>query len=572
MVAASSLLSVLVFPLHTWAQGESRMVAFEFRGFDANRVRGHLLELFVDRSNLRDAQVLSVPVDRHIESYDRDEISELLRPESVHVVLMGELEWGSTQPRIGRLRIALWTDRNESIDFEVPVQPSGRLGRAAKQTIAQRVVPILDRALRLSPGGAGPGEVGEPVLRPDSDSPNAPTGDSDSAEIQALRRELEALREEQTRLAEQMEQAQIEEDTRATANVSGGFILVSRWATWDDTATESGGLFAPGQFYTEFRGEYGLLSVNAEYRFVLTSPDNHGLYNTWLAFQLHDLVELKLGVLPVHFGVMPSVSHAFILSPLSSFGLEWQQELGAMLHFELGGFAANIGFFKTTERGPGGSADRWSFDVVRGDSDGDGVQDQDNEPLNQTNLWLTYTISHGDLGSTQFGLSGRYGFLFNHTTRRSGHQWAAAAHVHGRWGMFDFRLQAGRYEFHPKNPVGVSRDSVLLGGFSTLQPTSARANFGLVSLAANFSPTGWPVDFVQLFVEYTAILKDAVGHEPTQRLTPGINVSAEDLFFLLSVSLAKNDAGFGGDPLVAHVTGGDRVWETTFFLASGYSF
>ena len=573
---AAFWLGSLGLPTIARAQDDGRLVVMNFRGSRANRVKRDVIDTLVRQSGLSTQQVVRLPAGRSIDSIEASEVRDLLAPEGVRGLLMGELSWTSFQPRSLQLRLVLWTARGRRIELETRVLENARLSRSSRAAIRSRLVPALNEAFAEPQATREPTESPPTDGDPPPDTAGTPTSSDEAPaatevlrEIQALRSEVQALRERQERLEDGVDGGGLTAESRPTADFSGGFAFLYQWLSFDDTTRAAFGRVLPVFFSIKFRGGYDRLQVQAEYR--LASTALHGIRQAWAGLRLVDGVDVRVGILPVHFGIMPYVSNQFVLSPLWFFGLENQVELGAMLNVARGPFVLNFGFYKTTELGGSVSENRFSFDLHRADLDDDGVLDQDNEQLNQFSLWTTYTIEHGDVGSTEIGLSGRFGFLYNHTTQENGHQWAAALHVRGQWGPVELRVEGGRYDIRPKNPDGISNDWILIGGMGMVVPTAARGYFLTSNVSVTIPLARAPFDSMVCYAEYTSVWKDLSNQETTQRIAPGCHVIAGPMHLYLDAPIARNNFFFGGNP-DSHAAGGDAEWSVTAQFVFAYLF
>lgn len=153
---------------------------------------------------------------------------------------------------------------------------------------------------------------------------------------------------------------------------------------------------------------------------------------------------------------------------------------------------------------------------------------QDNEKRDQVNLRLARSFQAGDWNN-EVGASLAASRLYNATTDDNGSFWAAGAHGVFKNGPWTISSQAIRYEYDPKNPSGVSDDSVLMGG-NGLTPAflvAAKGSIGGLNVGYDVA-TPWlgPVKKVKLYNDYSRLWKDKSGWDDSQMYTAGIQFFA----------------------------------------------
>jgi hypothetical protein len=182
-------------------------------------------------------------------------------------------------------------------------------------------------------------------------------------------------------------------------------------------------------------------------------------------------------------------------------------------------------------------------------------------------------FNHGSLGSTEVGLSGQYGQLYNSITDDKGDRWAGAVHLNGFYGPFNLMLQAARYEYHPENPTGVDDDQILMGAFAVAAPVASEGTVYVANVAYDL-PVEWgPISKLTFYNDYSILVKDEDDFNDSQINTLGCLVTAGPVFTYIDYILGKN-AQFlgGGSEAFGAATDSDDDWNARFNINVGYYF
>ncbi len=309
-------------------------------------------------------------------------------------------------------------------------------------------------------------------------------------------------------------------------------------------------------------GSYNNLILSAQYRWYgYMDVIHHG----WIGYNFNENWQGQLGITQVPFGILPYASHNWWFSLAYYVGLEDDYDMGAKLVYDAKPWNLQLAFFKNPEYGSSSRTERYSFDILTSG-------DQQNEETNTVNARLAYTLKHGDLGSTELGVSGMIGQLYNNTTDSMGSRWAAAAHLNGNYGPFNLMLEAVRYSYDPDNPAGVSDNTVLGGFFGTTYPIAAEANLYLAGLAYTV-PVKWgPITSIQFYNDYSVLTKDEDGFNDSHINTLGFLISANPVYVYVDWVMGKNAIWVGGanDPMAMGED--DADWHNLFNINFGYYF
>jgi len=331
---------------------------------------------------------------------------------------------------------------------------------------------------------------------------------------------------------------------------------------YNEAGKSRGGDLGFDIFRIDVNGAINDILISAQYRwYSYMDVIHHG----WMGYNFSENWQGQLGITQVPFGLLPYASHNWWFSLAYYVGLEDDYDMGFKTIYNDGPWDLQMAFFKNAEWGSPSNLNRYSIDVVTSG-------DQQNQESNQLNARLAYTLGKGTKYTTELGLSGQYGQLYNGTTDGNGSHWAAAAHLNGNYGPFNVMLQVAKYKYDPDNPEGVSDDFVQMGAFAASFPVASEATVYIAGLAYTV-PVNWgPVTSLQFYNDYSHISKSADGYEDSQLNTLGFLISANPVYVYVDWIYGKNalwvgapaDALAAGDP--------DADWRSLFNINIGYYF
>jgi len=326
-------------------------------------------------------------------------------------------------------------------------------------------------------------------------------------------------------------------------------------------------------------GESNDILLSAKYRWY---SGMHCIHHGWMGYNFGEDTQAQLGVTRVPFGILPYASHSYWEGIPYSLGFEDDFDMGIKLIHGDGPWDLRLAFFKSGEWGDASNLDRYSCDVVKDEVN---FPAHLNEEVNQFNARLAYTIAHHETGSSELGLSGQWGQLYNAATESHGDRWAGAVHLDGRYGPLKLMLEAIRYEFNPDNPTSVSVAGntgssavsvddrfILMGSFQDAYEVAARGTILVANLGYVLPVRTKPVNKVTLYNDYSILLKDESGFADSQLNTIGCEIDADPVFVFLDVIMGNNALYIGG-PADSFGRGGDHEgWHTRFNINIGYYF
>lgn len=203
---------------------------------------------------------------------------------------------------------------------------------------------------------------------------------------------------------------------------------------------------------------------------------------------------------------------------------------------------------------------------------------QDNEKRNQLNARIARTFSVDDW-KTELGASLATAQLYNASTRDNGDYWAAGLHAVIKHGPWNLTSQAIGYQFDPKNPGGVSKDSVLMGG-NGLTPAyliASRASVASLNLGYDIDTPGLgQLKRIKLYNDYSHMRKDKRDWDDSQMYTVGAQFLALPVMAWLDLTWARNANPYGGaengSGFTSTTSSGSNQWYYRTNINIGYYF
>jgi hypothetical protein len=372
-------------------------------------------------------------------------------------------------------------------------------------------------------------------------------------------------------------------------HVGGALRVNYGYQDWNERKDDTYGDAAFELFRLNIDGEIKDWIVSAGYRFY-PGYDFHTIHHGYVGYNVSDKWQVQAGVHQVPFGLQPFASHNFWFSGAYYVGLEDDYDMGIKGLYNDGPLNLTLAFYKNGELGNASDTERYSTDVIfnvaNDDSDfdfdnNDGAQVDGNEETNQVNARLAYTIDHGDLGNTEFGVSGEWGQLYNNITRDTGDHWATGLHMNGNYGNWNVQLEYVSYEYAPENPesveypkdsgkfISIDDDIITMGCFGGSWGVPAEAEIGIVNVAYTIPMNLTWLDSITLYSDNTFI-DSAAGNQPNSwQNVVGASLASGPIYTNIDVISAENMIFSGGNMVDKTVDNNDER-TTRFNLNVGY--
>jgi hypothetical protein len=340
------------------------------------------------------------------------------------------------------------------------------------------------------------------------------------------------------------------------------------YKSWDgqEANQDKGGDVAFDTFRINVDLTRGKMGFSAEYRFY---NGYHMLHHGYLGYKFSEHFEAQLGVHQVPFGIQPYSSNNWFFVLPYYVGLEDDYDLGfkGLINYE--GLSVKFAFYKNDEgHYSGGSMDsaRYSYDIVK-------TSNSPHEETNQGNLRVAYTFDHGDFGSSEIGLSGQYGQLYNNDNGNFGSHSAAGLHFNGTYKGFNVKLAGMMYDLDPDTAGGPEAKMMEFGAYDAPYNVAAKASLFVAGLAYTI-PINWgPLDSITVYNDYSHMIKDEDDWEDSLMNVFGFMLASGPVYTYFDVAMGKDHPWLGpnwtnglamGDP--------DADWETRFNINMGIYF
>ncbi len=335
--------------------------------------------------------------------------------------------------------------------------------------------------------------------------------------------------------------------------------------------------------------------LSFEYRFYPTFS-THFIHHGWIGYNFSDNTQMRLGVTQVPFGNLKFASHSWWFVTPYYVGLEDDYDMGLKVTHNVNQWKFAFAYFMQVEPhgpadleykyeipGPDGQSEfvykqlanntaRYSYDIVP-------VTGESNQERNQFNVRATYTFDHGNTGSSEVGVSGQYGGLYNGVLHAKGmdswgSHYAFAAHLNGNYGRFNLKAEYIYYKIKAMDDNGNDLDIVQMGayGFGTY-PVAAEASMYVAGLSYSLPVSIGPISNLTFYNDYTYTAKAMSSFEPTQQNILGFMITAGKVYTYCDIASGVNQPWLTdsfGTGLGAGVP--DAKWNTRFNINIGYYF
>lgn len=367
------------------------------------------------------------------------------------------------------------------------------------------------------------------------------------------------------------------ESEEPTVRIGGALRFNVAWRSWAGEA-QAPGIASFDTFRVDVAARYASFFLSAQYRFY---AGYHMLQHGYMGVDLPETpLEWRVGVNQVPFGILPYASHNWFFSLGYYVGLEDDYDLGTELRCDLGAVNLRLAFFKNDEGSySGGSVDsaRYSYDLVRtsaGALEAAGIPEARSlEEVNHTHLRATATASHGDFGTTEFGLSGQIGQTFENETEARNLTWAAAAHVVGNYGWLDVQLELARYEIQLDTRTVSNPGVVAMGAYDAPYAVPASATLIVANVGLEIPVDSPLVDSVTPYVDFSMLTGKPEDQKDTLQLVVGALLTAGPIYIYLDVANGLNHAWLGADYASAFVASTSGAgWHTRANANLGWYF
>jgi len=314
--------------------------------------------------------------------------------------------------------------------------------------------------------------------------------------------------------------------------ITGSYRLNYTVQDWNERQEDRGGDFRFNQLNLGVETEKNGVRLSAQYRMYDNSNPSM-IHHLYFATDIDDQSEIQVGITKVPFGIQPYESHNDWGDNALFMGFNDDYDTGIKYITQRGPLNVQVAYFSNGDTKPT-DAERFSADLVSSAG-------QANEEAHQLNFHTSYKV-----GGSEFGASTQFTGLYNSETKQMGDAWAAAVFLNGKYDALGVQLQAGRYEFNPENPDGVSEDSVQMGAFGATYQVASKANMYVANFHYDLPFKGGILELVRVYTDYNLIDKDESSFKDSQIHTVGAMFVTGDLYTFVDLTSGKN-ALFIGD-------------------------
>ncbi|MDZ7683584.1 MAG: hypothetical protein U5J63_18200 [Fodinibius sp.] len=282
------------------------------------------------------------------------------------------------------------------------------------------------------------------------------------------------------------------------------------------------------------------ININFEYRFYPTFG-THFIKQGWLGYDFNRKTNLQVGVTQVPFGLLQYASHNWWFQLPYYLGLEDDHDMGFKLTTSSGAWNFAAAYFMQAD--PNGIAQfaapntaRYSYDIVPV-----GDQNQSNSETSQFNGRATYTWNHGTVGSTELGISGQYGGIYNSALNEVSDHYAIAPHVDATLGNFNLKAEYIYYNHNALNDSGLSSDVVKMAAYGVAPyDVAAEGSMYVIGAAYTWEVDWGPVSSIEFYDNYTYLDKANAAFSNSQHNVLGFLVTAGKLYTYVDIASGKN--------------------------------
>ncbi len=322
---------------------------------------------------------------------------------------------------------------------------------------------------------------------------------------------------------------------------------------------------------------YGSLIFDAEYAIYPESFGGLYIHHGWVGYEFSDARQIQVGVSQVPFGIQPYASSSWFFNSTYYVGLEDDYEAGIKAMYQANGWDIQGAFYMNSEQTTffaGSDAARYSYDVVPTGGGGSVLAETRNiAEANQFNAKVAYSFDHGPLGFTKVGVSGQRGQLLNRSTGETDWHAAYAAHLQGRYGGFEAKLEFAQQEL---NPPSVTDDRfVVMGAYASPNRVASEHNVYSSSLAYHIPVNAGPISEIKPYYDFSQVTKDVDAWNDNVTHDIGFLTTAGPLFVYTDLNISKGhpfNQPFDSTFPSAFAEQNDNEWRTAFNVNIGVYF
>ncbi len=354
-----------------------------------------------------------------------------------------------------------------------------------------------------------------------------------------------------------------QEDPEVT--IGGALRFNYNLSSWKEGQKDRGGDFGYDLFRLNVDGAYQGIFVKAEYRFYSEDFGGDFLKQGTVGYHLDEKRKFEVGLAKVPFGIERYNSNNFFLNLPYYVGLEDDYDMGITYTYTGEKFEYHLGFFKNSEELRFGnttesSSKRYSYDIVGR-----------NKETNQFNGKIIYKPE--SFKDHRFGLSAKYGSIYNLDTGDNGDRNAFAIHYEYITEDWIIKTQALSARFNPRNAPGQSRDIIKMGAYGVPYEVAADFEIYNIGISRILDIDTKLFKHIEIYNDFGYMHKQKAEFTDSYMNVVGMLFSSGPIFCFIDYAAGYNHSWLGGNFEDDFGVGNpDAKWEARFNINIGYYF
>jgi len=343
--------------------------------------------------------------------------------------------------------------------------------------------------------------------------------------------------------------------------IGGAIRLNYSWQDYNDQRKDRVGDFGFEVFRLNADIDYGDIFLSVEQRWY---ESFNAIHHAYFGYHINNTLDVQIGVNQVPFGISPYAAHSFWFNATYYLGFEDDYDSGIKFIYDTDLWNIQAAFYKNSEYINATRYGRYSFDLV---TEGD----QTNEEINQLNIRSIYKWKLNDNLKFNLGLSLESGQIYNQTTTKNGNRRAFAMHNNVFYKNWNLHLQYIDYEFNPKNPDGISEETIQFGAFMFPFMASSKANIYTLNIARTLTINSKYVDKIKFYGNLSMVDPKMGYGSPSKQIVLGSTIIKRGLYAYFDYIFGQN-MWFSGGPGIGLQHPNDKAWKSRLNINFGYYF
>ena len=343
--------------------------------------------------------------------------------------------------------------------------------------------------------------------------------------------------------------------------IGGALRLNYSYKNYDEENMDRLGDFGFELFRLNADIDYKDIFLSVEYRWY---GDFNAIRYGYFGYHITDQSSVQIGIHQVPFGILPYASDSFWFNATYYLGFEDDYDAGIKFIYDNELWNIQGAFYKNPEYIDSERYGRYSFDLVTDDI-------QTNQEINQLNLRSVYKWTLGEDLLMQLGASIEVGQIYNKTTKEKGNRHAFALHNNLFYKNWNLHFQWIDYEFNPKNPEGLSDETIQFGAFMFPFLVNSKANVYTFNMSNKIDINGKYLDKIKLYVNMSLVNPKKDYGSNSKQIVLGTTLIKRGLYAYFDYIFGQN-MWFSGGPGIGLEHPEDQDWNSRLNINFGYYF